>query len=51
MKRDEALAHCKSTQLTEKRYVHTLGVVETAIELAEQFRCGCEKSGTCCNFS
>ncbi|GAE27089.1 hydrolase [Halalkalibacter wakoensis JCM 9140] len=36
MNREQALAIVK-LQLTEHRYTHTLGVVETAIKLAEQF--------------
>ncbi|MGP7819018.1 bis(5'-nucleosyl)-tetraphosphatase (symmetrical) YqeK [Niallia sp. 01092] len=36
MKREQALAIVKE-QLTEKRYLHTVGVMETAIELAEKY--------------
>ncbi|KMY50873.1 bis(5'-nucleosyl)-tetraphosphatase (symmetrical) YqeK [Peribacillus loiseleuriae] len=36
MKREEALEIVKK-QLTERRYVHTVGVMETAIELARQY--------------
>lgn len=36
MKRNEALQLVKA-QITDKRYVHTLGVAETAVELAERF--------------
>lgn len=36
MNREEALA-CVKQQLTEHRYIHTVGVMNTAIELAERF--------------
>lgn len=36
MNREEALA-CVKQQLTEHRYIHTIGVMNTAIELAERF--------------
>lgn len=36
MNRTEALAIVKK-QLTERRYIHTVGVMETAIELAKRF--------------
>lgn len=36
MNREEAL-NCVKEQLTEHRYTHTLGVMETAISLAERF--------------
>ncbi len=36
MKREEALA-CVQEQLTEQRYIHTVGVMETAVKLAERF--------------
>lgn len=36
MKREEALA-CVKEQLTEQRYIHTVGVMETAVKLAERF--------------
>lgn len=36
MQRDEALAIVKE-QLTEKRYIHTLGVMQTALELARRY--------------
>ena len=36
MKREEALKIVKK-QLTEHRYQHTIGVMETAITLAEQY--------------
>lgn len=35
MNREEALA-CVKQQLTEHRYIHTIGVMNTAIELAER---------------
>ena len=50
MNRNEALQLVKA-QITEKRYVHTLGVVETAIRACRALWSRCEKSGTCCNFS
>lgn len=36
MNREKALALVKE-QITERRYIHTLGVVESAIELAERY--------------
>lgn len=36
MNREKALA-CVKQQLTEHRYIHTIGVMNTAIELAERF--------------
>lgn len=36
MNREDALALVKK-QLTEKRYIHTVGVMETAIKLAEKY--------------
>ena len=36
MNRTEALEIVKK-QLTERRYIHTVGVMETAIELAKRF--------------
>lgn len=36
MNREEAL-NCVKQQLTEHRYTHTIGVMETAISLAERF--------------
>lgn len=43
MNRNEALALVK-VQLTEKRYVHTLGVAETAVELAICYGVDVEKA-------
>lgn len=43
MNRNEALALVK-VQLTEKRYVHTLGVAETAVELAIRYGADVEKA-------
>ena len=43
MKRNEALQLVKA-QITEKRYVHTLGVAETAVELAERFGADVKKA-------
>jgi predicted HD superfamily hydrolase involved in NAD metabolism len=37
MNREDALKIVKS-QITEKRYIHTIGVMETAIELARRFQ-------------
>ena len=34
MERNKALEIVRTKQLTEKRYTHTLGVMETAIDLA-----------------
>jgi len=36
MERNEYLAHVKK-RMPEKRYIHTIGVMETAIRLAEQY--------------
>ncbi|WP_042345772.1 bis(5'-nucleosyl)-tetraphosphatase (symmetrical) YqeK [Bacillus massiliigorillae] len=43
MKRDQALAIVKE-QLTEKRYVHTIGVADTAVKLAERYGANVEKA-------
>ncbi|MFJ7974979.1 bis(5'-nucleosyl)-tetraphosphatase (symmetrical) YqeK [Peribacillus sp. JNUCC 23] len=43
MKREEALEIVKK-QLTERRYVHTIGVMETAIKLARQYGADEEKA-------
>ncbi|MFL0364274.1 bis(5'-nucleosyl)-tetraphosphatase (symmetrical) YqeK [Pseudobacillus sp. 179-B 2D1 NHS] len=43
MKREEALSLVRK-QITEHRYVHTLGVVETAIMLAEKYGADVEKA-------
>lgn len=43
MEREEALKIVKE-QLTEHRYQHTLGVMETAIKLAEQYGADVEKA-------
>ncbi|CAG9619391.1 bis(5'-nucleosyl)-tetraphosphatase (symmetrical) YqeK [Sutcliffiella rhizosphaerae] len=43
MDRDKALRIVKK-QLTEKRYVHTIGVMETAIELADRFHVDRDKA-------
>ncbi|WP_404346976.1 bis(5'-nucleosyl)-tetraphosphatase (symmetrical) YqeK [Sutcliffiella horikoshii] len=43
MNREKALRLVKE-QLTERRYVHTIGVMETAIELAERFGVDEEKA-------
>ncbi|WP_404468546.1 bis(5'-nucleosyl)-tetraphosphatase (symmetrical) YqeK [Sutcliffiella horikoshii] len=43
MNREKALRLVKE-QLTERRYVHTIGVMETAIELAERFGVDKEKA-------
>jgi HD superfamily phosphohydrolase YqeK len=37
MNRTEALEIVKK-QLTERRYIHTVGVMETAIKLAKRFK-------------
>jgi HD superfamily phosphohydrolase YqeK len=49
MNREKALALVKE-QITERRYIHTLGVVESAIELAERYGADVKKSGTCSHF-
>ncbi|MCG1022302.1 bis(5'-nucleosyl)-tetraphosphatase (symmetrical) YqeK [Sutcliffiella horikoshii] len=43
MNRDKALRVVKE-QLTERRYVHTIGVMETAIKLAEIYKVDAEKA-------
>lgn len=43
MKREEALEIVKK-QLTERRYVHTVGVTETAIDLAKQYGADVKKA-------
>ena len=43
MNREKALRLVKE-QLTERRYIHTIGVMETAIELAERFGVDVEKA-------
>ncbi|HWO97941.1 MAG TPA: bis(5'-nucleosyl)-tetraphosphatase (symmetrical) YqeK [Bacillus sp. (in: firmicutes)] len=43
MNRERALALVKE-QLTEHRYIHTIGVMETAIELAERYGADVEKA-------
>lgn len=43
MKREEALSIVKG-QLTEKRYVHTIGVVNTAVILAKRYGANVEKA-------
>lgn len=43
MKRNEALQLVKA-QITDKRYVHTLGVAESAVELAERFGANVKKA-------
>lgn len=43
MERSKALELVKA-QLTEKRYVHTLGVTETAVQLAESFGADVKKA-------
>ncbi len=50
MNRTEALEIVKK-QLTERRYIHTVGVMETAIELAKRFEADEKKSRTGCYFS
>lgn len=50
MNREEALA-CVKQQLTEHRYIHTVGVMNTAIELAERFGADSKKSGNSGNLS
>ncbi|ASS71953.1 bis(5'-nucleosyl)-tetraphosphatase (symmetrical) YqeK [Bacillus atrophaeus] len=49
MNREEALA-CVKQQLTEHRYIHTLGVMNTAIELAERFGADSKKAETAAIF-
>ncbi|WP_249598438.1 bis(5'-nucleosyl)-tetraphosphatase (symmetrical) YqeK [Peribacillus frigoritolerans] len=43
MNREKALALVKE-QITERRYIHTLGVVESAIELAERYGADVKKT-------
>ena len=43
MNREEALALVRE-QITERRYIHTLGVVESAIELAGQYGADVKKA-------
>ena len=43
MDRNEALMIVKD-ELTEKRYNHTLGVLETAVKLAERYGVNCQKA-------
>ncbi|KAA6451382.1 bis(5'-nucleosyl)-tetraphosphatase (symmetrical) YqeK [Bacillus swezeyi] len=43
MKCEEALA-CVKEQLTEQRYTHTIGVMETAVKLAERFGADVKKA-------
>jgi predicted HD superfamily hydrolase involved in NAD metabolism len=43
MNREEALALVKE-QITERRYIHTLGVVESAVELAERYGADVKKA-------
>ncbi|MCY7815245.1 bis(5'-nucleosyl)-tetraphosphatase (symmetrical) YqeK [Bacillus haynesii] len=49
MKREEALA-CVQEQLTEQRYIHTVGVMETAVKLAERFGADVKKAETAAIF-
>ncbi|AMM97970.1 bis(5'-nucleosyl)-tetraphosphatase (symmetrical) YqeK [Bacillus pumilus] len=49
MNREEAL-NCVKEQLTEHRYTHTLGVMETAISLAERFGADVKKAETAAIF-
>ncbi|MEC0712451.1 bis(5'-nucleosyl)-tetraphosphatase (symmetrical) YqeK [Bacillus haynesii] len=49
MKREEALA-CVQEQLTEQRYIHTVGVMETAVKLAERFGTDVKKAETAAIF-
>ncbi|MDX8289913.1 bis(5'-nucleosyl)-tetraphosphatase (symmetrical) YqeK [Metabacillus indicus] len=49
MNRDQALAIVKE-QLTEHRYVHTIGVMETAIELADRYGGDLKKAETAAIF-
>jgi HD superfamily phosphohydrolase YqeK len=50
MEREEALKIVKE-QLTDHRYQHTLGVMETAIALAKQYGADEKKSRNGCNLS
>ena len=43
MERNGALAIVKR-QLKEKRYIHTIGVMETSIILAEKYGCDVQKT-------
>ncbi|WP_400242558.1 bis(5'-nucleosyl)-tetraphosphatase (symmetrical) YqeK [Niallia sp. JL1B1071] len=43
MNREEALQKVKE-QITEKRYIHTIGVMETAIQLATKYGANVEKA-------
>lgn len=43
MNREEALALVRE-QITERRYIHTLGVVQSAIELAERYGADVKKA-------
>ncbi len=45
MEREQALLIVKQ-QLTEQRYEHTLGVVETAVKLAKQYGADAKNGGT-----
>ncbi|MFB6496505.1 bis(5'-nucleosyl)-tetraphosphatase (symmetrical) YqeK [Bacillus haynesii] len=49
MKREEALA-CVQEQLTEQRYIHTVGVMKTAVKLAERFGADVKKAETAAIF-
>ncbi|MCY7768445.1 bis(5'-nucleosyl)-tetraphosphatase (symmetrical) YqeK [Bacillus haynesii] len=49
MKREEALA-CVQEQLTEQRYIHTVGVMETAVKLADRFGADVKKAETAAIF-
>ena len=49
MKRDQALA-CVKEQLTEQRYTHTIGVMDTAVKLAERFGADVKKAETAAIF-
>ncbi|NLS40429.1 HD domain-containing protein [Bacillus subtilis] len=49
MNREEALA-CVKQQLTEHRYIHTIGVMNTAIELAKRFGADSKKAETAAIF-
>ncbi|MCY7848912.1 bis(5'-nucleosyl)-tetraphosphatase (symmetrical) YqeK [Bacillus haynesii] len=49
MKHEEALA-CVQEQLTEQRYIHTVGVMETAVKLAERFGADVKKAETAAIF-
>ncbi|MCY7778409.1 bis(5'-nucleosyl)-tetraphosphatase (symmetrical) YqeK [Bacillus haynesii] len=49
MKREEALS-CVQEQLTEQRYIHTVGVMETAVKLAERFGADVKKAETAAIF-